>query len=953
MDNKALNVVARIARKEFSGFFASPVAFIFLGVFLLITLFTFFWVETFFSRNIADLRPLFEWMPILLIFLAAAITMRMWSEERRAGTLEFLLTTPVKPVYFVLGKFMACLGLVAVALALTLPLLFSVSLLGDPDWGPIFGGYIATLFLAAAYIAIGLFISSRSDSQIVSLILTTVVCGLLYLSGATTLTDLVGNRGTEFLRLIGSGSRFESIARGVLDFRDLYYYLSLVGLFLTLNVFMLEWLRWAGNRGNTTHKKWGLATALLGANFLAANLWLTPIGWIRADMTAGNMYSISDATRGYLAQLREPLLIRGYFSAQTHPFLAPLVPQLRDLLKEYEMAGKGKIKVEIVDPADDTKIEQEAGERYNIRPQPFQIASKYQASIVNSYFDILVKYGDQYETLSFQDLIEFKTSSFDNVDVRLRNPEYDLTQAVKKVLYAYQASGQMFDNIEQTVKFKGYISPDEKLPEELVTAKKTLQGLLDDYKKQAGGKLEVEIADPDAFGGSLAQKLQNEYGLQPMWTGLVSGKVFWFYMMLESSNGMIVPIPLTQNLSKSGLEDGLKTALKRFSKGFMKTVALHTPERSVDPTGNSGEAAQFGLMQALLEQEHGVLQADLKNGYVPENADLLILTAPQYLDEKQLFAVDQFLMQGGTVIMATSPYEPGLEKRVALLKQDSGLKDWLAHNGIEIQEKLVLDTQNSPFPVPIQRQLGAFTVQEMRMVDYPYFVDVREGAEEAGDSNILTGLNQVTITWPSPISIDKELNKSRRVIPLLYSSENSWTSTDLNVTPDFENDPNGNIVQGEPEGRQLLATAVEGQFESFFKGKESPLARATGDQDKPSISRVIEKSPESARIILFASSSFINDQMINSMSRAIGSQYMNSVQLVANAVDWSLEERELLAIRGRANFSRMLEPMSKDAQLFWEYLNYGLGLLGLVVIWLLRRHSEKKTRIRYAAVLTG
>lgn len=949
--DKGINKIGRIACKEFNGFFASPVAFIFLGAFLLVTLFTFFWVETFFSRNIADVRPLFEWMPVLLIFLAAAITMRMWSEERRAGTLEFLLTMPVPPASFVFGKFIACLGLVAVALALTLPLPISVSLLGDLDWGPVIGGYLATLFLAAAYIAIGLFISSRSDSQIVSLILTTVACGLLYLSGSTALTDLFGNRASEFLRLIGSGSRFESIARGVIDFRDLYYYLSLVGLFLTLNVFMLEWLRWAGNRRNAEHKRWGIATALLGANFLAANLWLTPISWARADMTQGNMYSISEATRGYLAQLREPLLIRGYFSKQTHPYLAPLVPQIRDLLEEYELAGKGKVKVEIVDPADDSKHEQEAAERYNIKPEPFQVASKYQASIVNSYFDILVKYGDQHETLGFRELIEYKTSGPDDIDVQLRNPEYDLTQAVKKVLYAYQASGQLFSNIEQPVKFKGYISPNDKLPDELVQARKTLQDLLEEYKKQAGGKLEVEIVDPDAFGGTLAKKLQNEHGLNPMWTGLIGGKVFWFYMMLEG-NGMTVPVPLTENLTKSGFEDGIKTALKRFSKGFMKNIALHTPQRTLDIQGTGGESTpEFSWLRTMLEQEHAVFDADLKNGYVPENADLLLIAAPQYLDQAQLFAIDQFLMQGGTVIIASSPYEVGLKNSVAVFKQDSGLKDWLAHHGIEVQEKLVLDTQNSPFPVPVQRQIGGgFTVQEMHMVDYPYFVDIREGAEEAQDG-VMTGVNQVTVTWPSPISIDNERNQSRRVIPLLYSSEESWTSTDhQNVTPDFSKGPNGGFEQGPPEGRQLLAATVEGQFESFFKGKESPLATAgTGAK----ISRIIEKSPESSRIILFASSSFINDQMLNMISRALGTQYINPAQTVANAVDWSLEERALLSLRGRAHFSRTLEPLSKDAQMFWEYLNYGLGLLGLAVIWLLRRRADKKMRIRYTAVLTG
>ncbi|HIC28583.1 MAG TPA: ABC transporter permease, partial [Rhodospirillales bacterium] len=167
-----MNNILRIARKEVAGFFSSPIAFIFLGSFLAVILFIFFWVETFFARNIADVRPLFEWMPLLLIFLVAAVTMRMWSEERRSGTLEFLLTTSVKGYQMVLGKFVACLGLVAVALLLTLPLPLTVSLLGPLDWGPVFGGYLAALFLASAYAAIGLFISARSANQIVSLILT-------------------------------------------------------------------------------------------------------------------------------------------------------------------------------------------------------------------------------------------------------------------------------------------------------------------------------------------------------------------------------------------------------------------------------------------------------------------------------------------------------------------------------------------------------------------------------------------------------------------------------------------------------------------------------------------------------------------------------------------------------------------------------------------------------------
>ncbi|MGA9265393.1 MAG: ABC transporter permease subunit, partial [Rhodomicrobium sp.] len=266
--------VIRIARKELAALFSSPAAFIFIGVFLAALLFIFFWVDRFFARNIADVRPLFEWMPVLLSFLISAMTMRMWSEERRAGTLEFLMTTSVKPIHLVLGKFLACLALVAIVLILTLPLPITVSMLGPLDWGPVLGGYLATLALASAYIAIGLFVSSRTDNQIVSLIVTALICGMFYVVGSDSLASLFGNDGGEVLRLIGSGSRFNSIARGVIDFRDIYYYLSIFGVFLVLNLYSLESLRWSAQGQAKKHFQWRLAAGLLVANLIAGNLWL-------------------------------------------------------------------------------------------------------------------------------------------------------------------------------------------------------------------------------------------------------------------------------------------------------------------------------------------------------------------------------------------------------------------------------------------------------------------------------------------------------------------------------------------------------------------------------------------------------------------------------------------------------------------------------------------------------
>ena len=200
-----------ITRKELNGYFGSPMALMYVGAFLAATLFSFFWVDTFFARGIADVRPLFRWMPMLMIFLVAALTMRQWSEEQRSGTLEVLMTLPVSPVQLVLGKFLAVMALITLSLALTIFLPITVSILGNLDWGPVFGGYLAAILLAGAYAAIGLFVSSRTDNQIVALISTVLVCGVLYLIGSSGVTDFVGDKVGGVLRAIGSGSRFESI----------------------------------------------------------------------------------------------------------------------------------------------------------------------------------------------------------------------------------------------------------------------------------------------------------------------------------------------------------------------------------------------------------------------------------------------------------------------------------------------------------------------------------------------------------------------------------------------------------------------------------------------------------------------------------------------------------------------------------------------------------------------
>ena len=287
------------------------------------TLFVFFWGETFFTRGVADVRPLFQNMPVLLIFLIAALTMRQWSEEQRSGTMEMLLTLPVRSVKLVLGKFLAVMILVVVALLLTLPLPITVSNIGNLDWGPVLGGYLAALLLAAAYAAIGLFVSALTDNQIVALIATALLGGVFYLIGSSSLTDLAGG-AADVLRAIGTGSRFDSIQRGVIDLRDLIYYLSLSGLFLMLNTVALERKRWSKGERTAAYRRGVRWTSLLlAANLIVVNVWLYPLYGLRLDLTQQGQFSLAQPTKDLLNNLQEPLYIRAYISEKTHPLLAP------------------------------------------------------------------------------------------------------------------------------------------------------------------------------------------------------------------------------------------------------------------------------------------------------------------------------------------------------------------------------------------------------------------------------------------------------------------------------------------------------------------------------------------------------------------------------------------------------------------------------------------------------
>ncbi len=219
-----------ILKRELSGYFATPVAYVFIVIFLVMSGFLTFNISNFFEARQADLRAFFTWHPWLYLFFVPAVSMRLWTEERRSGTIELLLTMPVTMMDAVVGKFLAAWLVVGLALLLTFPMVITVAYLGEPDMGVILAGYIGSFLMSGAYLAIGNCLSAFSKSQVVSFIVSVVIIFLLMIAGmiGRWMPDYVPALVTEAVGNLSLLNHFDSIQRGVVDLRDIIYYLSVI-----------------------------------------------------------------------------------------------------------------------------------------------------------------------------------------------------------------------------------------------------------------------------------------------------------------------------------------------------------------------------------------------------------------------------------------------------------------------------------------------------------------------------------------------------------------------------------------------------------------------------------------------------------------------------------------------------------------------------------------------------
>lgn len=424
-----------IFHKEFFGYFRSPIAYIFGVVFLLVV--NGLYMNTFFLARVCDMRAFFEPFPVILLVFASALTMRLWAEERKSGTLGLLLSFPSSPLALILGKFLGTYLFALTVLSGTLVIPVMLAILGDPDGGALFSAYVGAALLLAFYVALGAFLSALFEDQIAAFILTLVGGLASILLG----TDLVSSSieswlpgfGVFLREALGLLPHFNPFVKGVVPLRDALFFLIYTAIFLVLNYYtVFGFLRYFRRR-----LFYPLTAVLLGLA-LVSNALLAQVRLPRFDFTEERLYTLSPVSKKVLARLKAPLRVTYYVSSpQTlPPPMRNLSLEVRALLEEFA-AFNPKFRFAVVDPTRDPELIQKLRNK-GVEPFAVQTIERDKVSVRRVYSAITLSYLDKPEEVIPQVVPE----SLSTLEYDLVSRIYKLTLSEKPVVAIY--SGRNF-----------------------------------------------------------------------------------------------------------------------------------------------------------------------------------------------------------------------------------------------------------------------------------------------------------------------------------------------------------------------------------------------------------------------------------------------------------------------------------------------------------------------------
>ena len=410
-----------VARRELKSLFDLPTGYVLLVAFLAINGFLFF--RSAYLAQVASLRPMLDVLPWVFLFFVPAVTMRSLAEDIRGGQIEVVLSQPLSELELLLGKYLASVLFLWIALALTLPIPLALSLGAAMPWPTVAAQYVGAGLLAAGFAGIGTWASSLSRSQITAFILAAVLMFLLVLVGLNPLLVGLPARLAAVAARIGVLAHFDSIGRGVIDLRDVVYFLSLAGIFLALAYSALLGRKLAPSGG--ARRRLQLGVALLAASLVVVTLLGGYIGG-RLDLSPGQAYTLSPATRRVLGGLDDLVTIKLFASGELPTEVALMKRDVDDLLRDVRAAGHDRIRIVERDPSSDDAARKDA-QSLGIEPVQFNVIGQSELQVKQGYLGLALQHGSQTETVPFVDRT-------DDLEYRLVSSIRNLTRARKPAI---------------------------------------------------------------------------------------------------------------------------------------------------------------------------------------------------------------------------------------------------------------------------------------------------------------------------------------------------------------------------------------------------------------------------------------------------------------------------------------------------------------------------------------
>ena len=914
---KKRNSTFTIMRRELSAYFTNPAAYIVTGLYLLLSGILFF--STFFLNGRAELRNYFSIMPLLLSLFVPALTMRLFSEELRSGSFETLLTLPVTEAQIVIGKFLAAFITSAAMICPTIFYAVTAKVFGQVDAGPIFCGFLGSLLLCALYSAVGIFASGMTKNQIIAFFTALAISFALTLVGS--LLVFLPAPLVKFFSWASATTHFQSIARGIVDSRDIIYFASVAALFLLLTVrrFVINWTR--------EHSiDFALALAILALANAAAGK-----AFVRADLTGQRMYSLSKASKELVGALQEPLTVNAFFSADLPAPYNSVDQYLRDLLQEYKSQANKNFNYKFFDMSKEES--EDAARSYGLNQTQVQKVETTEVSAKAVWMSLAIVYGDNIKT-------------FDNIN-NSAGLEYKLTTAMSKMISTNDALAQLKGGLELILypadELKGYgIAGLSKLEG---LAKKAVAELNKKYEGQINFKVQNASGDE-------AKKLSEEYGVQSVSyddPDTKENKTTALGLVLKL-DGQFRNIPLklqnffgwrlagAENLQESvssSIESLLsKTVEIAYITGHGELSLSGDPYRQNDLTAENFRNA--------LNDIYTLKEIDLGKDDIPLNIKCAIVNGPKTkFSEKELRKLDQFVMAGGNLLLCLAPLEEQSQggQMPAYNKPDTGLETLLGAYGIVPGANYVMDENCF-----VQRQ-GMADSQKLN------WAPLLEKSQLDQKSPITKYLSGMIFLQNGSIDISKAQEEAGlKTTVLARSSDKSWAqSENIILYPGYIFPPQ----EAEKLGKNNLAVLVEGKFKSAYAG----IAPAIEDEEKAdgleegakrddiAAAQTLDKGIQNAKILLINSSQVTTQQLIDDNASEPMSLFMR------NAVDVLNGQEDFCQMRTKGAALNLLSVKNPALATFFKLFNqFGLAILVAVLgllVWRLRAVRRNEIRIKY------